>query len=449
MPVAVLLLDQLNVALGEGLPNVAVIGSPPHTAILATGLATGRGLMTTSNVAAAPTQLPKRGVTLIVAVTGVLPIFCAVNVTLLPFPLAARPTAVLLLDQVYCAPVLPVNATETWSPTHFVTCAIGLTTGVGLTVTVKILNGLLQPISVALTLMVAVVGAVGLPTVPVRLPVPLAGSPMAVLLLLQLYVKLLEDPVNATEMGLPPQSVTGATGLTDGRGLMARSKLLDSPVQPLLTGVTMMVAYSTSPSGVWLVKLMGPLPARFKPMSTLSLVQVNVAPGVPVGEILMICPAQRVRFGNWVTLGKGKTVTIKVRGVPGQPNSEGVTVMLPVVVVVTVAAISFRSPEPLKGTPVAPLLLVQVYVAPEELPVKEAKMASFAQTVKLGIGSTVGMGLTVMVKVCGSPTQLPKEGVTVMVPVSGKPLGALPVKLNWLPVPAGPRPMAGLSLAQV
>ena len=141
-------------------------------------------------------------------------------------------------------------------------------------------------------------------------------------------------------------------------------------------------------------------------------------------------------------------MTIKVRGTPGQPNSEGVTVMLPVVVVVTVAAISFMSPEPLKGTPVAALLLVQVYVAPEELPVKDAKIASLAQTVKLGIGSTVGMGLMVMVKVCGSPTQLPKVGVTVMVPVSGWPLGALPVKFR-LPVPPGPRPIAGLSLDQV
>ena len=54
--------------------------------------------------------LVKVGVTVIVAVTGEVPLFTAVNAAILPVPLAARPIEGVLFTQLYVVvpPVLPV-----------------------------------------------------------------------------------------------------------------------------------------------------------------------------------------------------------------------------------------------------------------------------------------------------------------------------------------------------
>jgi hypothetical protein len=46
-----------------------------------------------------PEHVPELGVTLIVAVTGVVPVFTAPNAVMLPVPLAASPIDVLSLVQ--------------------------------------------------------------------------------------------------------------------------------------------------------------------------------------------------------------------------------------------------------------------------------------------------------------------------------------------------------------
>ena len=62
------------------------------------------------NVSGIPVQPTAEGVTVIAAVTGVLPVFIAVNDAILPLPLAARPIDVFVLVQLKVVPLTePVN----------------------------------------------------------------------------------------------------------------------------------------------------------------------------------------------------------------------------------------------------------------------------------------------------------------------------------------------------
>ena len=69
----------------------------------------GVGLTVMVNVWAAPGQPAADGVTVIVAVTGVLVKLMAVNAGIFPLPLAAKPIAVLLFVQLK---VVPLTAPE-------------------------------------------------------------------------------------------------------------------------------------------------------------------------------------------------------------------------------------------------------------------------------------------------------------------------------------------------
>lgn len=60
--------------------------------------------------------------------------------------------------------------------------------------------------------------------------------------------------------------------------------------------------------------------------------------------------------------GIGFTVIVKFWLGPGHPFSDGVTVMVPVVGVATMAAVKLRSPIPFAGNPMAGFEFVQVYV---------------------------------------------------------------------------------------
>ena len=86
----------------------------------------------------------------------------------------------------------------------------------------------------------------------------------------------------------------------------------------------------------------------------------------------------------------------------------GVTVMVPEIgepvrLVATKGAIL---PVPLAANPIAGLLLVQLYTVPGAIPVKlTAAVKLPLQTVWLATALTVGVGLTVMVKVFGVPVQ--------------------------------------------
>ena len=109
-------------------------------------------------------------------------------------------------------------------------------------------------------------------------------------------------------------------------------------------------------------------------------------------------------------------------------------------------------PVPLALSPMLVLLLVQVKVAPAGTLVKLVPATAvpghtvlFAGTVA---GFTIGLGLTVMVKVFDVPAQPFTVGVTVMVPVMGVLPELVEVKPGTLPVPLAPSPMEVLLFVQ-
>ena len=82
---------------------MAVNGAPVQTRSSGTGLTVGVGLTVMVNVLGVPVHvtpaLVKRGVTVMVAVMGVLPVLVAGKAAMFPVPLAASPIAGLLLVQ--------------------------------------------------------------------------------------------------------------------------------------------------------------------------------------------------------------------------------------------------------------------------------------------------------------------------------------------------------------
>ena len=85
----------------------------------------------------------------------------------------------------------------------------------------------------------------------------------------------------------------------------------------------------------------------------------------------------------------------------------GVTVIVPVIGMAAVlVAVKFRLPVPAAPRPMAVLLLVQLYTVPAVAPVKFTVTVTPPQTVWLATAFTVGIGLTVMVKVLAGPVQV-------------------------------------------
>lgn len=124
-----------------------------------------------------------------------------------------------------------------------------------------------------------------------------------------------------------------------------------------------------------------------------------------------------------------------------------VTVTGPLVVLVKLPLIL---PVPLAAIPVAVavLSLVQLNTVPATVPVFTMVVMVPAEQIVCDDGEAVafGVGLTVMLKLLGVPTQLTpplvKVGVTVIVPVIGTLVGLVAVNVgNELPAPLAPRPM--------
>jgi len=136
----------------------------------------------------------------------------------------------------------------------------------------------------------------------------------------------------------------------------------------------------------------------------LSLVQVNVVPGVPLVKTIgvMVTPLHIVCAAGVATaIGVGLTKTVAVIAVPAHPLAVGVIVNVTVtgkaVVFVNVPAIEL--PVPLAAMPVTAtvLSLVQAYVVPLTAPVKAIVVIGVTlHTVwLLGVATAVGVGLTV------------------------------------------------------
>ena len=122
------------------------------------------------------------GVTVIVAVTGAVPVLIALNEAILPLPLAARPMDGVLFVQLNVVPATgPVKLTgAVGAPLHTVWFGgTGLTNGVGFTVTVAVVVGPTQPLAVGVIVNVVVCTTlVILVSVPVMLPEPDAAMPV-------------------------------------------------------------------------------------------------------------------------------------------------------------------------------------------------------------------------------------------------------------------------------
>ena len=120
------------------------------------------------------------------------------------------------------------------APAHTLWLAIAFTDGVGFTVIVKLTGPPPQPDAVGVTVMVAVIGALVV-LVAVNdgiLPVPLAASPMAVLLLVQLYTDPGGRPLNTTAVVVAPLHSNWLAGwFTVAVGFTVIVKVIGVPVQ--------------------------------------------------------------------------------------------------------------------------------------------------------------------------------------------------------------------------
>lgn len=119
-------------------------------------------------------------------------------------------------------------------------------------------------------------------------------------------------------------------------------------------------------------------------------------------------PSQTVWFsGEFVTLGVGKMVTVKLDGEPTHPAYVGVTLMVPVIVVPVPFAGAFHDgilPLPLLSIPMVAFVFVQLYVAFGGLlwNVLGANCPP-GQELKLDKPITTATGLTNTVAVVGLP----------------------------------------------
>ena len=129
----------------------AVVAAPLHSVWLAGTFTLAVGFTVMVKVLLAPLQvippLVNVGVTVIVAVTGVLPALTAVNDGIVLVPDAPSPMLVLLLVQLYTVPATgPAIVTAVVAaPAHTVWFAIVFTAGVGFTVIVKVID---EPVQV-------------------------------------------------------------------------------------------------------------------------------------------------------------------------------------------------------------------------------------------------------------------------------------------------------------
>ena len=150
----------------------------------------GVGFTVMVKVDGVPGQLLAVGVTVMVAVIGVVPVFTALNDAMFPLPDAPNPMDGVLFAQAKDVPVTgPAKfMAAVGAPLHKVWFATAFTVGVGFTVIVKLIGVPGHPFAVGVTVIVDVMGVVpALAAVNAGIfPEPPPPNPMVVLLLLQL-----------------------------------------------------------------------------------------------------------------------------------------------------------------------------------------------------------------------------------------------------------------------
>ncbi len=353
-----------------------------------------------------PGQLLTTGVTTIVAIIGVFPVFVAVKEAISPVPLEASPMAVFEFVQEKEPPAGTVVKLVAGTISLLQTpISVGtVTVGVGLTVMVKEEGVPMQEFTEGETVMVAVIGEVPVLTAVKDsiFPVPPPVNPMAVLV----FVHVKDPPAGTlvkVEAGIlsPLQTVISEGTVTVGVGFTVIVNDDGVPGHPLTAGVTEMLAEMGAVPGLVEVKEgIFPVPLEASPMAVLSLDHVNVPPaGVDVKLVAeTISLLQTDKFAGTVTVGVGLTVMVYVEGTPGHPLMVAVTEMVAMIGAfpVLVALKDGISPVPLSVSPIAVFEFIQLKVPPagvlaKVVPVTVSPLQTeiFAGTVTVAVGITV------------------------------------------------------------
>ncbi len=115
--------------------------------------------------------------------------------------------------------------------------------------------------------------------------------------------------------------------------------------------------------------------------------------------------------------GVGFTVIRKSSGAPMQPFKIGVTIIVAICVVVTLAVVKFRFPVPDAASPIVVFEFVQLYVAPA-VPENGTLNPVPPQAVLSEVGFTAGVGFTVMVMLLVLEQAIGSVTITVYIPAS-------------------------------
>ena len=171
---------------------IAPVEDPLQTTISTGSFTLGVGLTVIVKDCVEPVHDPYRGVTVMVATTGIEPLFKPVNAAMSPVPLPARPIDVLSFTQLKPVVPVPENVTAVVNdPLHTTWFAGSNTLGVGLTIMVKVCTDPLHVtapnVYFGVTVMVATTGAdpAFTPLKAAMFPVPPAPSPIEGVSLLQ------------------------------------------------------------------------------------------------------------------------------------------------------------------------------------------------------------------------------------------------------------------------
>lgn len=132
-------------------------------------------------------------------------------------------------------------------------------------------------------------------------------------------------------MDSPPHTACAGAGFTVGTGFTKTVKLWAPPIQVPKVGTMLIVAvWLAVPVAVPVKFTPDPFPFAPKPTAVLSFVQANVLPLVALKLTAIASPAHFTTLGSGFNTGTAFTVAVKVMGVPLQPLSVGVTVIVPV-----------------------------------------------------------------------------------------------------------------------
>jgi len=234
-------------------------------------------------------------------------------------------------------------------------------------------------------------------------PTPFAGRPIEGVSFV--HVNWVAVPSCTTAVVTALLQTTWSPGsVTDGEGctVIVNVSTLPKHVTPpkVYSGVTVMVA-TTGDAVAFVATNAGmlPVPLPPKPIDVLSFVHLK-AVAVPLKFTTVVpVPAHTSWFAGSLTTGVGFTVIEKLSGAPAQDPTTGVTVNVATntLLVGFVTVNAEISPVPDVGIPIAVLSFVQLNVV--AVPVKAMVVVlSPLHNFWLLIGSTTGVGLTVMVK---------------------------------------------------